>query len=186
MGGVRRVPNPDAAKGLKELIALGNRKGKIGWFETAKYPDGTPVAYVAMIQEMGSPKNSIPPRPFFRPTIEAQSGVWKSQFRSGAKAILAGNETAASVMEKVTSKAAGDVRRTITKITQPDLSPVTLLLRKWKQGDRGVKKITGRMVGWAAAELNNGPVDLSGVSTKPLVDTGYMLETLTHKVEDSH
>lgn len=153
-GGVRRVPNPDAMRGMQELIALSKNKGKVGWFESAKYPDGTPVAYVALIQEMGSPQNSIPPRPFFRSTMAEKSKQWTGLLKSGCKAILAGNETAHSVMEKVTGKAAGDVRRKISKIREPALSQRTL-----------------------DARLSRGLT-----STKPLVDTGIMLQTLTHQV----
>jgi hypothetical protein len=58
------------------LQTLGNKVGKVGWFEGAKYPDGTQVAYVATIQEYGySPKN-IPPRPFMRPTIVKYRNTW--------------------------------------------------------------------------------------------------------------
>jgi hypothetical protein len=154
MAGVRRVPNVAVQDALKELVRMKENKGKVGWLESNTYKDGTSVAYVAIIQEMGSPKNGIPPRPFFRPTIAAKSNTWKNQFKSGSKAILAGNETAATVMEKVVSGAAGDVRKTISTIKTPELSPITLLLRKWKSGERGVTKITGTMVGWAAAEFD--------------------------------
>ncbi len=156
MAGVRRVPNVAVQGALQELIALKQKKGKIGWLESNQYPDGTEVAYVALIQEMGSPKNGIPPRPFFRPTIAARSNTWKAQLKSGCKAILAGNETALSVMEKVAMGAAGDIRKTISGIKAPALS---------------VNTIRNRL-----ARGNS--------STKPLVDTGLMLKTLTYSVGD--
>ncbi len=49
----------------KALSAADKSDLQVGWFESAKYDDGTPVAGVAAIQEFGSAKNRIPPRPFF-------------------------------------------------------------------------------------------------------------------------
>ena len=154
MAGVRRVPNVAVQDGLHELIRMKQNKGKVGWLESNAYPDGTPVAYVAIIQEMGSPKNGIPPRPFFRPTIAEKTNTWRNQFKSGCKAILAGNETASTVMEKVVSGAAGDVRKTIKQINAPPLSPATLRLR----------------------------LSRNNTSVKPLNDTGHMLKTLPYSV----
>ena len=49
---------------------------RVGFLEGAVYPDGTPVAEVAMINEFGAPAAHIPPRPFFRNTITRQSPTW--------------------------------------------------------------------------------------------------------------
>lgn len=57
-----------AAK-LKTLRNNSDVKGyKIGWPADATYPDGTPVAEVALYNEFGTPDatNPIPERPFFR------------------------------------------------------------------------------------------------------------------------
>ena len=55
--------NPNAFKNLEvNLAQLGNSEAKVGWFENAKYSDGTPVAYIASIQEFGYPEGNIPPR----------------------------------------------------------------------------------------------------------------------------
>ncbi|MDL2105264.1 hypothetical protein QQJ69_19235, partial [Proteus mirabilis] len=47
---------------------LARKRLSVGFFEHSKYPDGTPIAYVASIQELGYPAGGIPPRPFLRPT----------------------------------------------------------------------------------------------------------------------
>lgn len=47
---------------------------RVGFLETEKYPDGTPVAQVAFWNEYGTVK--APPRPFFRQMIEAKSPKW--------------------------------------------------------------------------------------------------------------
>ena len=45
-------------KGVKEI--------KVGVFSTATYPDGTPVAVVAAVNEFGTTDGHIPERPAFR------------------------------------------------------------------------------------------------------------------------
>lgn len=151
---------------------------KVGWFPSAKYEDGTPVAQVAMIQEFGAPAARIPPRPFFRPTIDEKKAEWVDSVAKGARAVAAGRMSAYQVLEAVGQKAAGDVRYTISRVDSPPLSPVTLLLRKWR---REGKKITGKTVGQAAAAVAAG-ADVSGVPSQPLNDTGLMLATLTSVV----
>lgn len=63
---------------LREIAE--NVKGKslvrVGFLEGATYPDGTPVAMVAAIQEFGAPSVNIPPRPFFRNMIADHSNEW--------------------------------------------------------------------------------------------------------------
>ena len=155
------------AAGKQLQAALKNLDGKVakvGWFENSKYPDkkGTQVAQVAAIQEYGWPARNIPPRPFMRPTIIEKEKEWRNLAESGVKAILAGNETIGTVMEKIGLRAAGQVRAKITEILEPPLSPVTIYNRFHRKSDK--KTI--------------------GLLTKPLVDTGILLGTCTNIVED--
>lgn len=160
----RRVKT-DAGKNLE--IALNNLSGKVakvGWFEKSKYPEppNTPVAYVATIQEFGYPAKNIPPRPFMRPTVAQKSVEWKEIAKRGAEAVLKSNATAATVMEAIGLKAAGDIRKTISQIFSPPLKPATIAARLAKRAD---KKTVGRL-------------------DKPLIDTGLMFATLTNVVEN--
>lgn len=177
MATVRRTTNPNLngiVKGLKDLDGM---RGRVGWFESAKYPDGTSVAYVASIQEYGS--GPIPPRPFFRPTIIERQLYWAELIAKASQGVITGKRTAYQAMDLLGLQVAGDVRATISKITTPPLSTLTLLARKHrKEGG----KITGAK---QLAEIDrkgreNGPPDVSGVSTKPLIDTRVLLPTLTN------
>lgn len=49
---------------------------QVGFLENARYPDGTPVALVAAIQNYGAPRANIPPRPFFSNMVAAKSPEW--------------------------------------------------------------------------------------------------------------
>ena len=59
------------AKGLASGAAL-----DVGFLPGATYPNGTPVALVAAVQEYGSPKIGIPPRPCFRQMVVEDSPHW--------------------------------------------------------------------------------------------------------------
>ena len=152
-GGIQRLRT-----GAKELSGV---TGKVGFFESAKYPDGTPVAYVASIHEHGYAPGNIPPRPMMRPTIAEQSAQWSRDFGEGAKAVVVGRYSAAQVMDAVGMKAAGDVAKTISEIKSPPLAPATVDARRRRYADG---KTTGNL-------------------TKPLVDTAVMVTSVTHITE---
>lgn len=153
----------EGSERLKNLVSGKDYVAKVGWFETAKYEDGTPVAYIAAIQEFGSPTNNIPSRSFMRTTIAEEKDNWMTLARSGAKAVLAGNETVRSVVEKIGMKAQGDIGKKITTIQTPPLKEATVNARRRRLA-------TG-----------NKP---SKTIAKPLIDTGFMLRTLASAVED--
>jgi hypothetical protein len=140
---------------------LDGTTGKVGYFETAKYPDGTPVAYVAAIQEFGAQEQGIPARPTMRPTIAAQSSEWSRQFGAGARAVVNGRATAVQVMGAVGMLAAGDVAKAVAALTAPPLAEATIDKRRSRYAD---KNKTGNL-------------------SKPLVDTSIMVGSITHAVE---
>lgn len=162
---IKKVPG-QGAKELQFLIkGLDDKKvGKVGWFKDAKYPDknSTPVAYVATIQEFGYPAGNIPPRPFMRTTIREKQVEWKRIAEQQSKQILKGSTNMTGALELLGQKAAGDVREKITQITTPPLKESTIQARLAKRRDKKTM----------------------GLLTKPLIDTGLMLATLTNTVED--
>lgn len=164
-------------KGLKSLEGV---QSKVGWFESAKYENGTPVAYAMAIQELGVASRSIPPRPYFRPTAIEKQNEWASTGAEVAKKVVAGHLSGEEAMGIVALKAEGDVLKTIDSITTPPLSPITLGARKYRMMG---KKVTGATIGEIARLLKEGKLDLSGVPTKPLNDTGYARSTLTSVTE---
>lgn len=119
-----RREGPGTAKVLAAIKGLDGLEGKTGWFETAHYPEGTPVAYVATIHEFGTPR--IPARPFMRPAVADHGGEWIQLLGDGAKASLNGGPTPEQVLEMVTLTAAGNVAEKIQAVTSPPLSPVTV------------------------------------------------------------
>ena len=161
---INRKKTERAAQLAFALKNLDGKVGKVGWFAKSKYDDAesTPVAYVAAQNEYGNPNKNIPARPFMRPTIAQQQEAWRKLAENGAKQVLKGNYTASDVMQLLGLKAAGDVKETISKLLEPPLSPVTIQRRLARRSNKSTL----------------------GLLTKPLVDTGIMLNTLTNTVED--
>jgi hypothetical protein len=135
------------------LSQLDGIEGKTGWFETAHYPGGPPVAYVATIQEFGTER--IPPRPFMRPAVADDGSKWLNTLAGAAKVVLTGGMSASDAMEITVLQAASDVGKHIDAVVTPGLAPSTLANR----ARRGNK------------------------SSKPLEDTKQMLMSVTGKVE---
>jgi hypothetical protein len=136
----------------------------VGFHESAKYADGTPVATVAAENEFGVPSRRQPPRPFMRPTIAAKRQEFLDLLGKGSKAALRGQFTLIQVFDQVGLKVAGEIRRTISKLTSPALSPRTIQERRLKYASNQ---------------------QLVGGLTKPLVETGLMIASVTHEVKQS-
>lgn len=119
-----RREGPGTDRLLVALEGFDGLQAKVGWFESATYPEGTPVAYVATIQEFGTPR--IPARPFMRPAVADHGQEWLDQLADGARVSLNGGLSASDVLELVALGAAGNVAEKIQAVTSPPLSPVTV------------------------------------------------------------
>lgn len=147
---------------LKILIENAQKMSvQVGWVERKQYPGSDiTTAQVAAINEFGAPAKNIPPRPFMRPTFRHKKSEWQSIVKNEAKKMIQGKSDVGRTLEIVGLKAAGDIREAITNVWSPSLKISTVRAR-------------------LARRSNKHHV---GSLTKPLVDTGYMLNSLTHKV----
>jgi hypothetical protein len=89
--------------------------------------------------------------------VDEKTAEWQRDSHVLAKAVVNGNMAPDAVMQGLAQKAEGDIRRTITKVSTPPLSERTIKAR--------------------ASRHSKGKA-----STKPLVDTGILLNTLTSQV----
>lgn len=148
----------------KTLEAMQKKEVRVGFFDTAHYPDGTPIAYVAAIQEFGHGK--IPPRPFMRPAQLDNQAKWLGAIARGAKQAMDGKIDFVTVLEQVGMVAAGDVRKAIKAVTNPALAESTVEARKRRLSKRSAKKANPKTI------------------SKPLVDSGLMIQSVTSAVVD--
>ncbi|MDB5280871.1 MAG: hypothetical protein JWR61_5826, partial [Ferruginibacter sp.] len=75
----------------------------------------------------------------------------------------------------------GQLQQSIIDTYAPSLSAVTLMLRKMKSADPGLV-VTGATVGEAARRVAAGESS-DGVSTKPLVDSGHLVNSVDYQVK---
>lgn len=131
---------------------LQGKETQVGWFSSAQYEDGTPVAYVATIHEFGAPARNIPRRPFIFPTIQKRKMEWAEIMKDGVKAVLDGRVTGDTLLNGLGVQASGDIKQTISEVNSPALKQQT--------------------------------IDRKG-SSKPLVETALMMNSVTYKVENT-
>ncbi len=165
---------------LNRVEGFNNKVAQVGIPKGPTYPSdrgGQPVAFVAAIQEFGAPEASIPARPFIRPAVNKDKSAWADYIGNNIIKVILGKTTADDVLYKVGSKAQLSIQESIKSIHEPALSPITVLLRKWrKEGET----ITGKTVGKAARDIDSG-VD-AGSDDKPLIDDGILLSSINHAV----
>ena len=167
-----------AAK-LRQISERVNGKAtlRVGFLEGSTYPDGTSVPMVAAIQEFGAPKAGIPPRPYFRNLIAAKSGTWGDAV---GNLLPANGYDATKTLGQAGEGIKGQLQKSIKDTMEPALSPVTLMLRKMRSEDQSLV-VTGKVVGEAAQKVADGE-DYGGVSTKPLVDSGHLMNSADYEV----
>lgn len=136
-----RREGPGTAKVLATLEGLDGLEGKVGWFESARYPGGTPVAYVATIHEFGTGR--IPARPFMRPAVADHGGEWLGLIGQGVKASMMGGPSPAEVLELVMLQAAGNVAEKIQSL--PPLDPKSSAVTIKRKGHSKALIDTGQM-----------------------------------------
>lgn len=154
-----RRSGPGVAKLSAALKALDGLEGKTGWFETAKYPDkeATPVAYVAAIQEFGA----------------------EITFENGAKAITPARPFMRPTVAERGNVWLGYLRDGAKSVLTggATASQVMELVTMRAAGD----------VGKAISQVSAPPLSPLTIqrkgSTKPLVDTGQMIQSVTGVVE---
>lgn len=150
---------------------------RVGFLEGSTYPNGTTVATVAAIQEYGAPRAHIPPRPFFRNMIAAKKGEWPAAI---AALFKKHDYDARATLDEAGAGIAGQLRRSIVDTNEPALSPVTLMLRK--MFGNHPEMIRARDVADARRRVAAGE-SYAGVSTKPLVWTGHLFDSVDHEVK---
>ena len=137
---------------------LARKRVSVGFFDTAKYPDGTPVAYVAAIQEFGHPEGNIPARPFFRSAIAKIKQAFVDNSRAGVLAALEGRIAPQAMLERLGMMGSSAVQESITDGNYEPLKQSTLDAKQSKKRT-------------------------AGISSKPLIDTAQMLQSVTYAVE---
>lgn len=124
--------------------AAANQELRVGFFATAKYPDGTPVAYVAAIHEFGADNAGrnhevvIPERPYFRDALETVVPQVTDHVR---RRLDARTLDVGPLMDEIGLMVAEEVQDSITRLRQPENAESTIL----RKGSSNPLVDTGQM-----------------------------------------
>ena len=119
---VKRTGGKKLQRLLREAGKGGVSGVKVGFFSTARYQDGTPVAAVAAWNEFGT--ETIPERPFFRNALAESE-------RSVGRILQAGLDTKKMVVDeqlagRVGAHVQGKIQDSITSLKEPPNAPETV------------------------------------------------------------
>lgn len=111
----------------RELSELGRRLArpgvlKVGFLAGATYPDGTPVALVAAVNNWGAPSKGIPPTSFFSNMVETHKGEWGPALG----ALLAQTGDVEKSLNLLGEGITGQLRQAIRDIPGPPNAPSTI------------------------------------------------------------
>ncbi len=184
MATMRRVPGAASGVLSKALKELNGANVRVGWFESSRYPDdnGTPVAYVAAINELGPNK-----RPFMQPTADQRDAEWSALMLQLSKRIVTGKMTTQDALTAIGLQVGGDIQHKLAEITRGGgLSLITLVARAYR---REGMKVTGATIGQIARMVKKNPQqaqdEAAGEADTPLNDSGYMRATVSVSVDMS-
>lgn len=141
------------------------------------YPDGTSVPMVAAIMEYGAPAAGIPPRSYFRTMVKAKQGGWGDAL---GRNLVAQDYDAEKALRAMGEGIQGQLKDSIRDLDTPALSPITLMLRTMFPVS-GPRPGSYKDVAEARALVAAGE-DYSGVSTKPLIWTGHLMQSADYEV----
>ncbi|CAB3664482.1 hypothetical protein LMG26696_03548 [Achromobacter pulmonis] len=96
---------------------------RVGFLEGATYPDGTPVALVAAVNEFGRPERNQPPRPFFRSMIAEKQKDWPRALGAVAKN---NDYDIDKTLGQMGEGIKGQLQESIRSLDSPPLAPVTV------------------------------------------------------------
>ena len=150
---VKRVNKINLSERLKGL----NKVVNAGFLPNKTYPDDTPVALIAIVQDQGSVSKGIPPRSFMKPAMEFNKNRLSNLVRFEVVRILNGNSNAENLYEQVGALMVGAIKREISLVNSPPLNSATIAARDRRH--------------CAGAD-----------SEKPLIDTGHMLNSVDFEV----
>ena len=148
-----------------------------GFVEGANYSDGTPIAAVAATQNFGTER--IPPRPFMTNAIDHHENEWIEELGE----LIKDGKSVDDALSSVGLLMQSDIKEAIIDLHEPQLAPLTMMIRKVKRDRNQVgMPTTNSIFIEAISRLEAGDRNFSGVNDKPLVDSGNMLNHVEFEV----
>lgn len=137
---------------------------RVGFLEGATYPDGTPVAMIAAIQDFGAPAVGIPPRPFFRNMIARKSPEWPE---AAGALLVANNYDVQKTFGQIGEAIAGQLRQSIVDTNSPALAESTVA----RKGFSKPLVDTGHMLNSVNYEVSGKPASIDAAQNAKTISS---------------
>jgi hypothetical protein len=145
---------------------------RVGFLEDATYPDGTPVAKVAAINNFGAPGAGVPARPFFTQMIAEKSPEWGKIL---AGLLVSSDYDPEKALGLMGLGIANQLRESIEAMdAPPNAQSTNLLKQRFPMGGYGFDDVLQAFADVAAG--------MTAAPGKPLVWTGLMLNSVDFEV----
>lgn len=135
------------------------------------------VAEIAVVNEFGTEDEHVPARPFLRPTFDAERERLAKVAEHYVGEILDGKISPVRALGLLGLDLASAVKRRIQAGVSPANAPSTALRKAGTGRTKGLFGKAARTLGRALAQVG------ALASVKPLIDTGRLLNAVTHVVE---
>lgn len=152
---------------------------RVGFLEGSRYPGQTDVTAAETAFWLNYGTKTAPPRPFFTNMINEKSDSWGDLL---AHLIIENGATVDDALNIVGELIEDQLRDAIFSLDSPALSPITLMLRKMRIGDRD-RPVTVGMIAEAARRVAAGESS-SPASEKVGVYSGHMSNSISHDLGD--
>ena len=123
---IEHTPSKGGERLEAAIAELDRKQVKVGYFPTARYPDGKPVAGVAVVQEFGSVSRRIPPRPFFRPAVEDSRQMQRDAIAATVRRAVKGTQTVDKGLDQLGASVVGEIQLAIENLVSPPLAASTI------------------------------------------------------------
>ena len=153
---------------------------RVGFLEnsTCGYDNNASAPMVAAIQNYGAPAASIPRRPFFTIMVKRDSMYWGAWME---KALVKTNYDFPKVLALMGQKIGDNLQQSMVDTDSPPLSEITRMLRMMRKKGGPNFKVTGKIVGEAAARVAAGE-RASGINEAILLDSKNLLRAVGYEV----
>lgn len=99
------------------------RHVRVGFLEGATYPDGTPVALVAAVNNFGAPSKGIPARPFMGNVVAEKGPTWGDKLMA---ILRRENYDGKRTLDLMGEGIKGEIQESITTFEGAPLKPETV------------------------------------------------------------
>ena len=145
------------------------RQVRVGFLDGASYPDGTPVALVAAVQNYGG--GAIPPRPFMDRTVQEHQGEWGPELAALLKQDLDAEKALRTMGQRIKEEVQAS-------ILEGDYAPNAMVTNLLKQRFPLGGQTFGDVI-QAWRDVAAGATEPAG---KPLVQSAHLVDSVDYEV----